>query len=663
MVLRLIIPLFAVTSIGLAFFFYRMDEKGWATVEQRQSLAFGDVTLRVVETGAAADLDELRGDPLLGRLFVTVDEMLRTETARGYGMFDPDSKQLTLFVAGEATRVLYDPEVPVASVSLPGAGPIEVHWAERGLRADVVVPVILSGAPSEWAFQMPLMAAADVGDMVAAQEKIITDALAAKTDWRERMTALAEEHADDREFKTDTNDVWLSGWQATLSYPEDARFSPIDDAFGGRVHLADDQIVNIGGYRTDVADKKNAEFRAIFEAFPEDEKLLVRDTDDLLIAVRYDRRVSVIARVDLENITYVVSAALSNWDDIGVVVAIADSISQRPLGAPSFDPLTITREEMRIAMGLPPFKIGPEYDLDPTSSARSDLETMLRPEYLISSDSTWSNPESTLWLHRIDGDGDSILMAEIECFTLLGTPESAAAIHDSYIARTAFDPKLMKHEIRLMNYINDGGFASNAPFQPYGEFETIETPDFAPEWFVDTPSYAFGAYGPYYVAYRVDQLGDVSIFCATHDHDSFTAWMKMDLHGDVERPAPVALAPDIKAQFAAYPAARAFGPGYYTVDREYPDPMSYLIAGDGTLLISKALNWWKWHEQTQTITAEDADDKVGLYLVDGTKILPHAYEDIDTWPNLGPTVMWVREEDGDLFYDLNDRAFVPDPTQ
>ena len=81
--LRLIIPLFAVTSIGLAFFFYRMDEKGWATVEQRQSLAFGDVTLCVVETGAAADLDELRGDPLLGHLFVTVDEMLRTETARG----------------------------------------------------------------------------------------------------------------------------------------------------------------------------------------------------------------------------------------------------------------------------------------------------------------------------------------------------------------------------------------------------------------------------------------------------------------------------------------------------------------------------------------------------------------------------------------------------
>ena len=656
---RVVFAFFTFLGIGVAVFFLTQDRTTWATSSTPRSFIFDDVTLRVVETGAVADMDELAADPFLGGLFVGMDDMLRTETARGYAFFDPETNALDLHIAGMATQVTYDPAAAQASASLDGAGPIEVHWDHKGLSANIVAPVMMFGAPSEWAFHVPLVPTEEVAARITAQQDIVAQAIADKAAWRERMTDFAEEHADALAVEGAVHDVWLAGWQATLSYPESATFIPERSVLGGRVILPDNQVVQISGYSAAQAAEKIRLFKASIEALPDDEKIIVRDTGDLFIAVPYDGLINILIEVPLEHMTYTVSANLQYWDDIGLVRAMSQSLQQRPLGAPPFDPLTLKREEARVMMGLPTFKVGRQDDPDPTFGLRNDLEVMLRDESLMSHASNWVNRESNFWAYRTDDEYGSLIFAELECFPVLGAPETASALHDTYLARAAFDPKLAAIDVSLMEYITSDRFAAGLPYQD--KFD-LETPAMDATWFADTPTYAFGAYGPYYMAYRVDRLGDVSIFCAVHDVDPWMAWMKMDLHSDVERPAPVTLQPQVREQFGGYPEARAFGPGHFLIGVPFTDGKHHLIAGDGTVLIPERLDWWDWHPQTQSITAEDENDKVGLYLTDGTQLLPHRYEDIDTWANLGPTVMRVRNADSDLFYDISQRAFIPDPT-
>lgn len=660
---RVLFVLCALAGIGAAVFFVIQDRANWASVTEQQSFVFEDVILHDVATGDVADMDALATEPFLGGLFSRLNTVFRTETARGYGQFDPDTQVLALFVGGEVTEVTYDPNTPMTAVALPGAGPIEVHWDHGSLSAELVAPVTFGASP-EWTYNMSLVAADDVTDRIAAQEKIIADAIAAKADWRALMIAMGDAFPETSTFAGPTQDNFLSGWQAVVTYPADAFLSAPMTALNAEVILPDQRIIELLGYPSGGATKAMTDFKATFEDIPEMDRVIIHETPTQFVSVVYGELPLLIAVVELAHVSYVVQLSTSEIAEFETALAVAQSIAPRVLAAPAFDANDMTRADALTALGYPPLEVGRSWDQNIVAYNTRDLAALFEPANLIARDNSRSIISEKLSAFPADTtDRDSMSVdhfeGHIHCLPFTEQPTALSDVHDAFVAHDRVDFGAFSIGSAVANFVESGAFAKGERFQDTYDHEQRR---WTQEWFVDGPQMALGTEGPLYFAYRAEQVGWLTLVCVSHNANPLRAWLTLELYGDIDRPADVIVPAAVLDQFRAYSTARYFGPGFFLVG-ENLKPGQHLISGDGTVLIDDMLRFWDWDALTQTINAEDDNGMVGLYLPDGTPLLPHEYEDIDGWDALGPDVVQARKPGEDQFYDIRQRIFIDDPTQ
>ncbi|MDT8895746.1 hypothetical protein RSO41_13900 [Halomonas sp. I1] len=649
-------------GVGTLAIFNFLAQPHSTTLEKSQDFVFGEVVL-LDDAGEPADWDKLKEDFLLGPLLVQMNQMLRDEMAHGYASFDTDNQHLTLHLAGTTTTVSFGPGDPVARVESSNIGPIEVAWDKRGLNPKVTAPVMIFGSPSGLEFEIPLLAVDDVSGRVEKQGEIIKQKLSDKAAWRTEMEAFSEKFPVDPAFSGMTQDEMLPGLQATLTYPFDAVTSSSTYSFDVEVTLADQTRVQIVALPPRTAKQKMESLRDDYIDRPEDSRIILHDTEDMFFVDVYGNGALIAKLTELEHLSYLTVAKHADHRKLEVVIAMANSLAPRPLSAPDIDLDSLTRDKVLTALEFPELEVGSSWDPNVRQSAINDLARLFEPRNLMAlhnSGSIISDELNAFDAGYVESDDSRPFeyWGDLLCAPFLDRPEMVSTLHDIFQSRWQDDISLNRPVETGVAYIESGDFAAN---KPNSSLDTAVVKRSEPIWFLDEPDIAIGAEGPLYYVYRAERVGPFTLVCKAQNRNALRAWLTLELHRDLPRPENVAPSDDVLTQFRAYDNVRPLGPSHYLISKE-GELNSYLISQQGDVLIHDRLSWWDWDARTETITAENASQKVGLYLPDGTKLLDHLYEDIGGWEDLGPNIVRVRGKE-DQYFNVEMREFVPDPRE
>ncbi|WP_027967087.1 hypothetical protein [Halomonas halocynthiae] len=629
---------------------------------QSQDFVFGDVVL-LDDTSEPADWSELKKDMLLGPLLVQMNQVLRDEMALGYASFDTEDQHLVLHFSGTTTTVPFDPSVPVSRVESADIGPIEVTWGKRGLNPKVTAPVMLFDASSGLAFEIPLRAVDDISARAVKQREIIKQELSEKAKWRTDMEVFSEKFPVDPAFNGRTQDQMLSGLQATLTYPVDAVTDTPFQSFDIEVVLSDRTRVQILALRPHTATQKMESLREDYIGRPGDSRIILRDTEDVFVAGVYEGGTLIAKLTELEHLSYLTVAKLADYRKLEVVLAMANSLAARPLSAPDIDLTSLTRDKVLTALELPELKVGRSWDPNVRQYAIKDLARLFEPQNLMARYNSGSIISGILNAYDADYvETDESHPVEFSgnliCAPFLDHPERVSTLHDVFLSKWQDDISVNRPLDSAVAYIESGNFAANKPASP------VRTPIVKrsePTWFLDEPDIAIGAEGPLYYVYSAERVGPLTLVCKSQDRNALRAWLTLELHRGLPRPENITLPDDVLTQFQAYDRVRTFGPSYYLISKE-GELSYYLVSQQGDVIIPERLSWWSWDPLTETITAENTSQKVGLYLPDGTRLLDHLYEDIGGAEAWGPNIVRVRGKE-DQYFNIEMREFVPGPPE
>lgn len=609
------------------------------------------------------DWEKYREDLFVGPLVEELDRLFKSEAAYAYAVYDASHNYLVLYFAGSVTVVPFNIEHEITRVESDAMGPIDIVWGD-GLEPVLLAPLIIMSEESGVAFRMPLHARQAVTDRMMSQGSIKALSITEKMQWYNDMQAIAADFPDTFSFSGDTRDVMLTGLQATMTYPRSAYANVSSTNLNAHVDLDHNIRVNISALPPAQALERLAVVRSEYLALPDDDRVILHDAEGIFSAVAFDESIYVAKLVEIEHLTYLVTAYAYEQKGLEEVLAIAGSLAQRPLSAPEVDLAELTRDQVLTMLGLPPLELGRSWDPNVRKYMINNLAALFLPANLMARynmGSRIADDEVKAFEANYDeADGRPYeYTGNILCVPFLDRPELASEFHEVSQAQWQ-DTRLLNRPRDLgFNYIESGDFAAGKEFSSSGD---SIVPRSEVIWFLDTPDMAIGTEGPLYYLYKVEQIGPFTLACKTQSFDALRAWLTMNLYGDVPRPESVSLTGSVREHFRAYDQVRGFNQGLYLVS-EKGDLRASLASNEGNILIPEPLMWWSWDNMTQTISAKNDDDKAGLYLPNGTQLLSHLYEEIRGTGQLGSEIIRVKDEDREYqYFHIETRTFVPEPT-
>ncbi|MEM7544490.1 MAG: hypothetical protein AAF367_03055 [Pseudomonadota bacterium] len=627
-----------------------MSRDPWAGLDAPQGfLLSGSRVLTSVEGPETTITEEEYG--LFAGLMQSMADQMNMLAGEGYALFDPATGRVTFHIAGtEMGFILPEPDVlaPMETEGT-GVGPAFIRREGRALRLSVIAPI--EGLGDDVAIALDFEAAADVSAQQTKQAEVAAAQRAAEAAWRDAMVPVEAAIAAGPAFEGMTSRVSLPGWQGAITVPLWAYF-------GNWADFPRTEFEDVAGQKptfTVIAQRPGlgettiaAERDRLLEG-AEAQRRVLRDEPGALIVARMGQPITAIFQRIVGDIDYVTFVETDDSAAIREVWAAAESLSDAPLGmqpvlADDFDALG-----WMAARGT---AMIPKEDL--TERFGEGVADMMTPAALMGQVMDVSFDLSVE--AALTEGGFPHFLERVTCTPEIATGAPLSAAHERLIAAAGLisyaDFGHMTKDIGA--HVRSGKFAREEPFAP--DLST-ERPRWEPVWHEDTAQRAVGVEGPLHYVYFARPLGQFALICGVAHEDPLVLRMAEQMAMALDLPEIAPISDEVIAQLRAYRFASAFGPDLFKVKADN-DAFERLIRPDGTIVLEGPYDWYTWHGDAGVITAENEADKEGLWLPDGTRLLPNEYDDFQVARDKGPGLISARKDGEWRLYSVPDRRFV-----
>ncbi|MGB0900953.1 hypothetical protein [Halocynthiibacter sp.] len=639
-------------TIAVAAFWFLRDP--WSGTTEPQHFAFSEFRFLETETGPEVSADKIAEEyAFFASLVFQVADQVTTGAEDGYLTYDPATQTISAFTFGQVIHAPF-PEVGAFSAfDTEGidSTPAFIKRADNGLGLIFHAPV--EGLGSDLRIELTFLPTDDISAQKETQARLIREQEEALATWHEDMKAVSDLIAAGPKPGEAAYRTSLPGWQGFITVP--GRYSYGNHVDFPRTEFQDltDQsrpITVLALKQGEGAEVFARERERILET-PTRELALFADDENSIIGAQYGQGFFAYFQTSAGLIDYFIFTHTPDAALLPEFMAAANSLSEDGLISPailsdSFDAFVWMEEQGKTVFA----------QTDPNEWNNHFFIDNFAPLYLISLNALRVIDESLRASLQPDGFPDFNI--DISCLPSLPAETPLSTAHEQFNSLVRND--FTHGSIYYAQHISSGDFNEGKDF----EMAVLDQyPQWDPVWFTDSPTRATGAEGPMYYVYLSRPISNLKLVCRLASENPLTLRLAEQIAMQMELPE-IPPQPDwVINQFRKYLGfVSEMIDGVYEVSNQ--DGTSRLIRRNGERLLAENFTWvWDYEDSNAFEARLEENGPLGLWLLDGTPLLPAEYSSFDEEPQLGEGVMsaYHSNDTTKLYYSIPERRFIDRP--